>query len=133
VSCINVTTRRLELLKLEGLGLFQAEIVEQLSKNAGCSKRTIYNDFESRAKWGPILQAVINSEDLLLKVINRHDQIYRLASMIAHTSSNELAKIGALNVMIKANCKILETAVLPEIVRRLDDLEDEVRKGVSVE
>ena len=46
---MNVLTRRLELLKLEGLGLSQIEIIRELSRKAGCSERTVYNDFETRA------------------------------------------------------------------------------------
>ena len=38
--------RRLELLKLEGLGFSQAEIVKELSMKCACSRRTVYNDFE---------------------------------------------------------------------------------------
>ena len=31
------------------------------------------------------------------------------------TSSNELAQLGALNMMLKANSLLFETAVLPEV------------------
>ena len=47
------TARRLELLKLEGLGFSQAEIVNELSQKAKCSKRAIYGDFECRSSWQP--------------------------------------------------------------------------------
>lgn len=39
--------RRLELLKLEGLGFSQAEIVKELSVKCACSERAVYSDFES--------------------------------------------------------------------------------------
>jgi hypothetical protein len=38
---------------------------------------------------------------VLLKVINRYEQIFRQASMRLLTSSSELAQLGALNVMLK--------------------------------
>ena len=44
-------SRRLELLKLEGLGFSQAEVVKELSQKIGCSDRTVYRDFESRVEW----------------------------------------------------------------------------------
>lgn len=47
---MDIVLRRLELLKLEGLGLSQAEIVKELSQKAGCSARTVYLDFESSAE-----------------------------------------------------------------------------------
>jgi hypothetical protein len=120
------------LLKLEGLGFSQAEIVKELSLKATCSKRTVYNDFESRATWQPVLHSVVKPDDVLLKVVNRYEQIYRQASMRLLTSSNELAQLGALNTMLKANSLLFETAVLPELMGRLKVLEEKAKRGVFV-
>ena len=120
------------MLKLEGLGFSQAEIVKELSQKNACSKRTIYNDFEARAVWQPILQGDVKPNEVLLKVINRYEQIYRQASLRFLTASNELAKLGALNIMLKANSLLNETAVLPEVLGRLRDLEDKAKRGVFV-
>jgi len=73
---MEVVHRCLELLKLEGLGLSQTEIVKHLSEKMGYSERTIYSDFECRATWQPLLQAT-DPNDILLKVINRYEEIYR--------------------------------------------------------
>jgi hypothetical protein len=120
------------LLKLEGLGFSQAEIVKELSLKNACSKRTIYSDFESRASWQPILQGEVKPNEVLLKVMNRYEQIYRQASLRFLTASNELAKLGALNIMLRANSLLNETAVLPELLSRLKELEDKASKGVFV-
>ena len=125
-------SRRLELLKLEGLGFSQAEVVNELSVKSACSKRVVYKDFESRATWQPVLQSVTNPDKVLLKVINRYEQIYRQASMRFLTSSNELARMAALNIMLKTNSLLFETAVLPELMGRLNVLEDKAAKGVFV-
>jgi hypothetical protein len=82
--------------------------------------------------WQPTLQSVVNSEGVLFKVVNRYEQIYRQASMRLLTSSNELAQLGALNTMLKANSLLFETAVLPELIGRLKVLEDKAAKGVFV-
>ena len=124
--------RRLELLKLEGLGFSQAEIVNELSLKLTCSKRVLYKDFESREIWQPVLQSVTNPDKVLLKVVNRYEQIYRQASMRLLTSSNTLAQLGALNIMLKANSLLFETAVLPEVLGRLRELEDKAKKGFFV-
>ena len=129
---MDADSRRLELLKLEGLGFSQAEIVKELSVKCACSERTVYSDFESRQSWQPSLQSVVNSEGVLLKVVNRYEQIYRQASMRLLTSSNELAQLGALNTMLKANSLLFETAVLPEVIGRLKVLEDKAKRGVFV-
>jgi hypothetical protein len=132
VGYMDVVSRRLELLKLEGLGLSQAEIVKQLCKNYGCAERTVYNDFETRESWQPMLQGVNKPEGLVLKTMNRHEQIYRQGSMLFRSSSNPLVQLGALNVMLKANSLMFEAAVLPSLIYRLKTLEQKADKGVFV-
>jgi len=122
----------LELLKLEGLGFSQVEIVTQLSQKAECSKRAIYLDFESRASWQPILQSVMKYDDVLMKVVNRYEQIYRQASICLLTAESEWTKIGCLNTMLKANAMLFQTAVLPEVIKRLQALETKAKHGVFV-
>jgi hypothetical protein len=129
---LDVASRRLELLKLEGLGFSQAEIVKELSVKFACSHRSVYCDFETRDGWQASLQSGLKPNEVLLKVINRYEQIYRQASMRFLTSSNELARIAALNIMLKTNSLLFETAVLPEVLGRLRDLEDKARRGVFV-
>ena len=129
---MDVVSRRLELLKLEGLGFSQAEIVKELSQKCACSKRTVYNDFENRESWQPIVQSVVDARRVLLKVVNRYEQIYRQASVRLLTFSEEACQLGALNIMLKANAALFETAVLPEVLGRLKVLEDKAKKGVFV-
>ena len=124
--------RRVELLKLEGLGFSQAEVVNELSQKLSCSKRVLYKDFESREVWQPTLQSVLEPKAVLFKVINRYEQIYRQASLRFLSSSNELARMAALNIMLKTNSLMCETAVLPEVLGRLKELEDKAAKGVFV-
>ena len=128
----DVVSRRSELLKLEGLGLSRAEIVKQLSQKMACSERIIYGDFECRQTWQPLLQGTNCPSDVLLKVINRYEEIYRQASRKMYSSSNELAQLGALNIMLKANSLMFQTAALPELINRLKALEDKTKKGVFI-
>ena len=120
------------MLKLEGLGFSQAEIVNELSQKAACTKRAVYKDFETRESWQPALQSVVEPKAVLLKVVNRYEQIYRQASIRLLTFENELAQLGALNTMLKANSLLFESAVLPEVLGRLRDLEDKAKRGVFV-
>src|SRR5512137_1066751 len=120
---MDVVSRRLELLRPEGLGFTQIEIVKQLSQKAECAQRTVYNDFESRAVWQPILQSALKPEDVLLKITNRYEQIYRQASLRILSSSNPYVQVGALNTMARVNALMFETLVLPDFVGRLRVLE----------
>jgi len=128
---LDAVSRRLELLKLEGLGFPQAEIVKELSQKCTCSRRTMYNDFETREEWQPIVQSVIDSRRVLFKVVNRYEQIYRQASVRLLTVTEEACQLGALNIMLKANAALFETAVLPEVLGRLKELEEKARKATS--
>lgn len=129
---MDAVLRRLELLKLEGLGFSRTEIVNELSQKMSCTKRLVYKDFETRESWQPALQSVVKPREVLMKIVNRYEQIYRQASMRFLTTSNELAKMAALNTMLKANSLMFETAVLPELMSKLKALEEKAAKGVFV-
>jgi len=129
---VTAVKRRLELLKLEGLGFSMPEIVTELSQKYGCSGRTVYRDFESRGQWQPELQNVKNHSQILMRTVNRYEQIYREASVRLLTGTQELTQLGALNIMLKVNSKIYEIAVLPDIFNRLKELEEKAGKGVFV-
>ena len=125
-------SRRLELLRLEGIGLTQKEIVKHISQKMSCSERSVYNDLECRSSWQPLLQGLSKPDDLLLKIVNRYDEIYRQASKRMLTSQSDLTQIAALNTMMKANSLMFETAVMPELMCKIKMLEDKVKKGVFV-
>jgi hypothetical protein len=129
---LDTVVRRLELLKLEGLGFSQAEIVNELSQKSACTKRAVYKDFETRENWQPVLQCVVKPEAVLLKVVNRYEQIYRQASIRLLTAESELVQLGALNTMLKANSLLFESAVLPDLMTKLKVLEDKAKRGVFV-
>jgi transcriptional antiterminator len=130
---VNTVARRLELLKLEGMGFNQSEIVKDLSEKHRCSERTVYYDFENREDWQPALQQLDDHQSILLKTVNRYEQIYRQASVRLLTGTQEATQLGALNIMLKANGKIWETAVLPDLLNRLKVLEEKAKRGVFVE
>jgi len=129
---VDTVSRRLELLKLEGMGFNRSEIVKQLSEKYQCSERALYYDFETRHEWQTALQELDDSQAILLKTINRFEEIYRQASVRLLTGVQENTQLGALSIMLKVNSKILETAVLPELLGRLKDLEKRAKRGVFV-
>ena len=129
---MDTVSRRLELLKLEGMGFNRSEIVKQLSEKYQCSERALYYDFETRHEWQTALQELDDSQAILLKTINRFEEIYRQASVRLLTGVQENTQLGALSIMLKVNSKILETAVLPELLGRLKDLEKRAKRGVFV-
>ena len=129
---MDVDCRRSEMLRLEGLGFSQAVIVKELSQKVGCSKNTIYNDFETRTSWQLILQGMKKPDDVLLKVTNRNEQIYRQASILCLTSQNQCVKIAALKIMLEVNSIQLENIVLAEMKDRLKTLEEKAKRGVFV-
>ena len=117
---------------MDAMGASRNEIVEQVSVKCGCSPRTIYNDFETRASWQPTLSSAVKPEDVQLKIAVRLDWIYRQASLRWHSSQNECVKLGALNLMLKSTLAMSEALVLPDLMYRLRDLERRAAKGVFV-
>ena len=120
----NTLARRLDLLKLEGDGLFQPEIVKQLSKQHACTPRTVYYDFQTKPKWQPYIQELIH---VYLRIINRHDQLYRRASLQYLQASTVKEKLMAINLMRSINSDLYEfakgTGYRPEEVKSLESRE----------
>lgn len=127
-----VIERRLEALKLEGMGLSQPEIVKQLSQKFQVSARSVYRDFQLRSQWQPVLLQLKDQDKIMQKVINRYEQIYDRAAFKHVTSQNENVQIGALKIMLDANSRVCETLVLSDVAYRLKRLEAEAKKGVFV-
>ena len=125
---MDVIKRRLELLKLEGLGVNRVEIVNQLSQKYHCTQRTIYNDFETREKWQPSLQGATKTEHTSLKVLNRFEEIYTQAAKRAMSSTDPYVQLAALNLMVKTNSHLSDSAIAPEILHRISALEDKIGK-----
>lgn len=96
---MDVVSRRLELLKLEGLGLSQPEIVKELAQKYGRSERSIYYDFESRGVWQVQFSQLQDVQKAALIVHNKLDYIYRKASFMA-VSGPEMSRVAALRVML---------------------------------
>ena len=129
---LNVAERRLELLKMEGNGFNQAEIVKHLSQKFQCCDRTVYRDFEKREEWQPALQHMEDQGRTLMKILNRYEQVYRHAGFMLLQASHENAKLGALKIMLESNKQLCETAVIPGLLGRLKLLEEKARRGVFV-
>ena len=129
---LDVAERRLELLKMEGNGFNQVEIVKHLSQKFQCCDRTVYRDFEKREEWQPFLQHLDGEGRLVMKILNRYEQVYRNAGFLLLQANHENAKLGALRIMLDANQQLCETAVMPGLLSRLKLLEEKARRGVFV-
>jgi hypothetical protein len=109
---VEAVTRRLDLLRMEGLGFSPSEITKELSEKHACSRRTVQNDIHNRQKWQSKLMALENPQQILLKLQNREEQIYQKAGYKYLTSQNENIQLGALKLMWEINrhrSEILET------------------------
>jgi len=88
--------RRLDLLKLEGNGLLRPEIVKELSVRFKVTKNTLWYDFRTKHKWQPFIQEL---KTVYLRIINRHDQLYRKASLEYMRGGTVKEKLVAVNLM----------------------------------
>lgn len=98
--------RRLELLKLEGEGFSKPEIVKELSMKKQCSTRLVYWDFQTKPTWQSQIQQLKNAT---LKVLNRHDQLYRNASFqYIHSKNEPRTALRAITEMRELNRDIFD-------------------------
>jgi hypothetical protein len=95
-------------------------------------RSALYSDFETSAVRQSSLQSSIKPKEIFLKILNCFEQVYRQVSMRFLLSSNELARMAALNTMLKTNLGLAETFVLPELLSRMKALEDKAAKGVFI-
>lgn len=125
----NTLARRLELLKLEGLGFSRVAIVKSLAEKMHVSTRTCWRDFACRQSWQPLLTEM-NPAELLSKTVNRAEFCYDQAACLYGKAKSDLAKLGALSLMLKANRELFELGVVPDLVARSQVLENGL-KGKS--
>jgi len=92
--------RRIDLLKLEGNGLLPPEITKELSQKYGVTPRTLQYDFQYRDKWQPQIESL---KDAFNRIINRHNQLYRKASLSYLQAETNREKQGAINLMRSIN------------------------------
>jgi len=114
----------LDLLKLEGDGFHTAEIVKALSTKYECSERAIYYDLARRASWQPQVQGFKDAHKLLLKILNRLEQIYRRAAFKQLQSKDERVQLGALKIMLEATARTCDIAVIVDVEQRVRKLEE---------
>lgn len=107
---MKVLERRLELLTMEGNGFSQSEIVKHLSVKYQCTERTLQYDFSKKPEWQPHIQQ-LKEEQVLMKVLNRYDQVYRKAAFSALQAQAWQEKHSALRLMNDSNRKFYETAL----------------------
>jgi len=91
--------RRLEFLKMEGLGFSLCEIVKFLSKKYRKTERSIYYDAETRKTWQPLFSQLYDLDKARLVVMNRYDTIYREASFM-FKQGDPRHKPQALKIML---------------------------------
>ena len=101
----NLLERRLFELKLEGDGLNDREIVQEVMAKFGCSKSAAYNDLATRSIWQPLVQEIARA---LQKSQNRHEQLYRKASFMYTQAKSDRARIAALNLMRQINVELAQ-------------------------
>lgn len=125
--------RRLELLRMEGIGLSVPEMVQQLSVKYRCVPRTVYWDFQTKARWQPQIQQLKKG---MLKVLNRHEEIYRKASFhYLQSKDNTKLAILALNQMRLANRDFMEmlqsTGMIIKVADKIEVVAPWLNKFVS--
>lgn len=120
-----------DLLKLEGEGFPQSEIVKYLSQKYQVTERNVYYHFRTRDTWQPILLEFKDKDRIANKITNRYEQIYRKAGFLLQQTTSDNAKAGFLRVMLDSNTHLAEVLLLPELNSRIEVLEKQAETEVK--
>jgi hypothetical protein len=104
--------RRLEFLKMEGLGFSLCEIVKFLSKKYQKTERSIYYDAETRGTWQPLFCQLFDLDKARLIVLNRYETVYREAAFMLKMGDRR-DKPAALRIMLDATKNTVGLLGLP--------------------
>lgn len=102
-----VVERRLDFLKLEGLGLSLVEIVKQLSVKYHKTERQIYYDASTRKTWQPLFTQLFDLDKARLVVANRYERIYREAAFELVKDGDRLGALREMREVTVALVKLL--------------------------
>jgi len=114
----NTEARRLKLLQLEGNGLLKQEIVKELTAEYDVCRATIYNDFNTRRFWQQVYD---ERKEALLKIINRHEQSYRKASLSYLQANNNREKQQAIYLLKQINKELLDIMVTTGLIQKVPE------------
>ena len=121
--------RRLEFLKLEGLGFSLCEIVKQLSKKYRRTERMIYYDAETRGTWQPLFCQIFDLDKARLIVLNRYETVYREAAFMLKMGDRR-DKPAALRIMLDVTKSLVDLLGL-ETVSSAQEREQREREAAS--
>lgn len=122
-----IVQRRLEFLKMEGLGFSLCEIVKELSVKYHRTERTIYYDAETRSTWQPLFTQLFDLDKARLVVMNRYETIYRHAAKEMLLGKD---KTAALKIMLDVTKNLVALLGLESVQQSQlkDEATEEVRR-----
>jgi len=100
-----IVARRLDFLKMEGMGFSLCEIVKELSVKYRKTERTLYYDAETRKTWQPLFMQLFDLDKARLIVVNRYEWIYREAAKELLLGKD---KMSALKVMLDVTKSLVD-------------------------
>ena len=120
--------RRAYLAKARSQGVSLPAAVTAVAKKFNTSPRNIYRDWETRSAW---LESVLGIEDrqaVFLDMLSTHREVLELASLEFHRADNSSARLGALNLVRKANLDLLVFLSDLDLAKRVERLEEKQRQ-----
>jgi biotin operon repressor len=97
-----VFRRRLRMLRFLAMSTPLNIVVETLSKDFGCSKKTVYNDSGNMRKWAIGIEQnkqLVHALKARLELLNR--EALTLVMDACTATKDKFFKIGALNMALK--------------------------------
>ena len=126
-TMIKINERRQRLMEYLSANIPLSEIVTRISKEFGCSERTVYTDYETRGTWMPALYQLDDEQQFLADILNRHHELIRRTTQLVVTSGNDAVRIAALKLLRNLNLDLFKMIIPVEIEKRIAALEDSLQ------
>lgn len=118
-----IIERRLRMLDMLTSCTPLNTIVTDISREFRCSRRTVYNDYETRSTWMADILDLDNNPHFLGDIVNRHRTLIWNAVNLYTTSQNDSVRIAALKMARNLNLDLFKMIVPSDIEKRLTELE----------
>ena len=118
-----ILERRLRMLDMLTSCTPLNTIVTVISREFRCSRRTVYNDYETRSTWMADTLQLDNDPHFFADILNRHRTLIRNAMNLYSTSQNDSVRIAALKLSRNLNLDLFKMIIPSHIEKRLTELE----------
>ena len=129
---LKILKRRVEMLDAVSTGLHPSAVIIQSAEKYGVTERALWNDWERREKWVPILLNLEKYAGFTEIVEQKLNAVQKAAWSIYLHASNDSARVCALKAVLESLEIHRDLVQTQDLIDRLEKLEEKAKEGVFV-